>query len=271
MNAVRDSLLMGGGMTSLWTRDPVLAHLLREAAEDPETGGLILSGSRGAALGDAESDYDVLWVLSDGAYAARAARADPHAGERQPVSGMPYVDLEYTCLRRLRELVTKPSWRTSAFTTAQVLLDKTGEVAAAVQAIATVPDERAREDAARAFDAYLNAFYRSLKAWHRGNELGARLQAAESITHLIRTLFALAHRWPPYHDRLGTQLALLDAQGWPPGYLHDTLLGILRTGDPRLQQQLETGVETLLRAHGFGHIVDGWGGEIERVRGFTFA
>ncbi len=257
-------------MTSLWAGDPVLAHLLGEATEDPETVGLILGGSRGAAMGDAESDYDLLWVLSEEAYAARAARADPLAGKLRPITGIPYVDLGYTCPRRLHELAANPSWRTPAFTTAQVLLDKTGEVAAAVQAIVTVPEERAREDAARAFDAYLNAFYRSLKAWRRGNELGARLQAAESTTHLIRTLFALARRWPPYHDRLSTQLALLDEQGWPPSYLHDTLLGILRTGDPRLQQELETEVETLLRAHGLGNVVDGWGGEIERVRGFLF-
>ena len=96
-----------------------------------------------------------------------------------------------------------------------------------------------------------NAFYRSLKAWRRGNELGGRLQAAESVMHLVRVLFALERRRTPYYDRLVWQLDRLDTQGWPAGYLRDTLLQLVQTGDPRLQQKLELQVETLLRARGF--------------------
>jgi hypothetical protein len=76
--------------------------------------------------------------------------------------------------------------------------------------------------------------YRSLKAWRRSNELGARLQAAESAMHLVRCLFALEQRWTPYHDRLDGQLDTLGvAQNWPPGYLKDALLRLVSTGAPR--------------------------------------
>jgi hypothetical protein len=119
------------------------------------------------------------------------------------------------------------------------------------------------------FDAYLNAFYRSLKAWRRGNELGARLQAAESAMHVVRVLFALERCWPPYHDRLATQLERLSSQGWEPGYLEATLLQLVRTGDPNLQQELEGRVEALVRGRGYD--VDLWDGEIERVRSWGFA
>jgi hypothetical protein len=39
--------------------DPVLTALVREAADDPETIGLILSGSRSAGCADEASDYDL--------------------------------------------------------------------------------------------------------------------------------------------------------------------------------------------------------------------
>src|SRR5262249_9561880 len=55
-----------------WGNDPVLAPLLAAAAVDPEVEGLILSGSRGAGIHDAESDYDIEWVLTDAAYDRRA-------------------------------------------------------------------------------------------------------------------------------------------------------------------------------------------------------
>jgi hypothetical protein len=43
--------------------DPVLAALVREAAADDETVGLVLSGSRAAGQATAESDYDPVAML----------------------------------------------------------------------------------------------------------------------------------------------------------------------------------------------------------------
>lgn len=45
--------------------DPVVAPLIDAARDDPSTIGLILHGSRGAGMGDEESDYDLIWVLTD--------------------------------------------------------------------------------------------------------------------------------------------------------------------------------------------------------------
>jgi hypothetical protein len=65
------------------------------------------------------------------------------------------------------------------------------------------------------YDSYLNSFVRSLKAWRRGDDLGGRLHAAESALYLVKTLFGLEHRWPPYHDVLFAELTALEgAQGW---------------------------------------------------------
>ncbi len=43
-------------------------------------------------------------------------------------------------------------------------------------------------------------------------------------------------------------------------------LAIMRTGEPRLQRQLEVRVEALLRERGYGAVVDACDGDIERVK-----
>lgn len=257
------------GAHSDQTDDAILRRLIAEAAADPETLGLILGGSRGAGCADAESDYDLHWVWTDEAYRRWQAEGRPLQAKRL-APGEPVMDIAYTCPERLAHLAAHPGWWTPGFADARAVFDRDGAVGAALRAIATIPDDHAAQVAAGAFDAYLNAFYRSLKAWRRGNELGGRLQAAESALHLVRALFALERRWAPYHDRLATRLDTLNAQGWPPGYLREALLNLTGGGSPRRQQELQARVEALMRARGFGHVLDAWGGDIERVKGFRF-
>jgi hypothetical protein len=245
--------------------DDVLAALINEAAADPETAGLILSGSRAVGLETAESDYDLYWVLAGEAYERRQANG-ASLREKREHADHPPVDLVYVCQRDLDRLPAVPGWATYGYATARVLLDKTGEVTRAIAAIVTMPADKAQADVAGWFDAYANAFYRSVKAWRRGDELGGRLHAADSAGHLVRTLFALEQRWTPYHDRLVPQLWRLDGQGWLPGSLHETLLDLLRTGDPVRQIELEVQVEALLRRRGFGAAVDRWSSELARLR-----
>jgi Domain of unknown function (DUF4037) len=249
-----------------WAGDPLLQPLIAAAMADPEIEGLILGGSRGAGAHDAESDYDLVWVLADQAFDRRAERGESLHIRHDP--GQPPLDVSYTCLRELARIAARASWELPGYATAHVLYDRTGQVAQAIQAMVTMPEERARADVLGWFDAYLNAFYRSLKAWRRGNQLGGQLQAAESALHLVRVLFALERRWAPYHDRLVGQLGTLAGQGWPPGYLHDALIKLVQTGDPKLQQELEARVEALVRSRGFDP--DMWDGEIERVKAFRF-
>jgi Domain of unknown function (DUF4037) len=249
-----------------WQDDPTLEAFVHTAAADPDTLGLLLSGSRGAGVVAADSDYDLVWIVGDTAFDRRVERGEPAEARLSGDGRAALVELTYTCPRRLVELAANPSWRTAGYAYSTVVLDKTGQVADLVRAIATRPEEAARADVAGWFDSYLNAFYRSLKAWRRGDELGGRLQAAESVTALVRTLFALERRWPPYHDRLMRQLDALELQGWPAGYLREALLDVLRTGDPAVQKELEARVEALLRTRGFGSVIDAWGEEIERVR-----
>ena len=265
---------MDGNLDSVreWQGDAVLGPLLRQAAGDEGTLGVLLTGSRGAGLADEHSDYDVIFVLTEDAFAARKARGEP-AHVRDLDLGSPgspggkRADLSYTTLRRLADLAARPGWRTYAYVASKVLLDKTGEVTRAVAAIAAIPEAQAQADVPAWLDAYLNAFYRALKAARRGNDLGARLHAAASVMHLVQALFRLERRWPPYLDYLGPPLETLAGQGWRPGELRDSFLAILRAADVDAQRRLEARVEVLMRARGYGHVLDAWGGDLERVKG----
>jgi hypothetical protein len=245
--------------------DPILAPLLAAARRDPDTLGIILHGSRGAGVGDERSDYDLVWVLTDTEYERRQDSGEP-LGDVTYAGGRKLVEIDFTCPRRLADTGT-PEWVIQGLAPARVLLDKSGEVTACWQALVALPEKGAREQIAELFDGYLNAFYRSMKAAHRGNELGARLQAAESIIYLVRTLFALERRRTPFHDRLAGALDSLEGQGWAAGELHDDLLAIMRTADPNRQRHLEDRVEELMRARGYGGVIGAWEGEIERVKG----
>jgi hypothetical protein len=246
-------------------RDPILDALVEEAAGDSETVGLLLSGSRAAGQATPSSDYDLFRVLSDVAHERRQADGVP-LRERRERPGQPYLDLVYICQNDLDRLPETPGWWTYGYATARVLVDKTGAVTRALQAIKTMPPEKAQADVAGWFDAYANALLRSVKAARRGDELGARLQAADSAMHLMRTLFSLERRWTPYHDRLAASLPLLAGQGWPDGYLHDALLALVSMGDPERQLELAGRVEALLRSRGFESTVAAWTAEIDRLR-----
>lgn len=251
-----------------WAADPILGPMLREAAADTNVLGMVLSGSRGAGLADELSDYDVIWILTEEALAARKERSESlHVREPDPHNAAnKLIDQSFTSLHQLAELAAKPNWRTYAYAVSQVLLDKTGEVARAIEAIAIMPEEQARVDGPAWCDAYLSAFYRAMKAARRGNELGARLHAAASVSYLVQALFRLERRWPPYLDYLGPHLDTLERQGWQPGELNSAFLSIVRTADVGTQCQLEERVETLMRARGYGGVIDAWGGDLERAK-----
>lgn len=233
----------------------VLDELVAEVTADPESIGLILHGSRAAGVGGPDSDYDLVRVVTDEALAARRDRDELR--ERRP--GPPEADVVYASPERLRLRAESTDGYTPMFVTAEVVADTDGQVAALVEAIVANAGARARADLDELYDGYLNCFFRSLKAWRRGDELGGRMQAAHSCLCLVRLLFAAERLLPPFHDQLSAPLRELErVQGWDEGYLAETLTRVLATGDPTLQQELELRVEALFDSRGIAHL---WGPE----------
>jgi hypothetical protein len=248
--------------------DPILTAVAGEAQADQATLGLLLTGSRAEGLADAESDYDLIWILTDEERDRRERAGDDlHVKRRH---GMAVLDIVYSSLPRLRETAATPGWWSPGFAGSQVLVAKTDDVLDVHRALTTMDEDTARAQVREQFDGYLNGYYRSLKAWRRGDELAARIEAAESLMYLVRTLFALERAWAPYPKQLIVRLPELAVQGWETDSLEARLRTIVSSGDPRVQQELERRVETLLRGRGYGDVVDGWDGEIQRVSRFVF-
>jgi hypothetical protein len=240
-------------------RDP-LAELVEEVRADPASLGLLLHGSRATCRGGAGSDYDLIRVV--------AAEPAGTLHERREAPGLPTLDILHQSIGRLRAHAGNAGWWTATYADARVLVDETGEVERLRRAIVARGGEQAWAGVAEAYDSYLNSWVRSLKAWRGGDALGGRLHAAESALHLVRTLFGLERRWPPYHDRLAAELPSLEsAQGWEPGSLERALLELLGSGRPAFQQQLEERVETLLGSRGFEHE---WSDDLEPLKALRF-
>ena len=122
-----------------WTDDRDLDPFIKAATDDIETVGLFLSGSRGAGVAAHDSDYDLHWVLSDEAYARRCERQEPLKVSRPAEGRRPRVELLYTCLDRLTERARNPGWWTAGYAASQVLVDKTGQTTAILEAVRQMP------------------------------------------------------------------------------------------------------------------------------------
>jgi predicted nucleotidyltransferase len=212
--------------------------ILEEAERDANVVGVLLKGSQSMVAADEESDWDVVVVLLEG---------EPS----QKKDGR--LELITTTLERIRGV---SMWELPALAHSRVLLDKTGEVAEAVDAAGRVT----REQIAELYDSYLNDFYRSLKAWRRGRELGARIMCGRSLWWLGDFLIALEGKRAPYTEYWGGRL----------GELEPLILEVARTADPQKQQELQAAVEQIATAHCFRDVYDAWDGDIDRVMTFRF-
>jgi predicted nucleotidyltransferase len=233
--------------------DSVIEALRAEGAADPDVIGILLTGSRANGAVTAESDYDVIFVVSDETM-ARYERE-----KREPKRGAtidPPIDTSdiqwHECPRTLRE------YNTFGADVCRVIYDRTGELTALSEELECMQEQQAREKAATAYDAYLNSMFRSLKCWRRGDELGARMNAAQSVDALLDTLFALERLWRPFASRVYLHLGKLDGQGWQAGELRSILVDLLATGDPRFQQQIAQRVKALMAERGHGHVYEAW-------------
>lgn len=247
----------------------VIQALIAEAITDPDVLGLVLTGSRAIGAVTPESDYDVIFVVTDEALARYAqTHTTPPRGTTitPPIST---ADIWNESPSNLR-LGTAESWMLPAYAEARVLYDRTGETTRLIDALRQMSADQAQATVAYWYNAYLNGLYRSLKAWRRGNELGGRMEAAQTADYLLHVLFALEHHWRPYSSRLIFHLDKLERQGWRPGELGAILLDLISTGDPSRQQVVARQVAALLRERGFGHVYDGWDGQIDRALSWVF-
>ena len=197
--------------------DDVLAEIVREAEADPHTVALVLCGSRSQGHARPDSDYDL--------HVVRTVSGTPPP--------RPNVEWAAITIDELREM--EPYWWTDALVQGLVLVDKTGgELTVILERLG------AANDVEGPYDAYLNALVRGKAAARRGDELGARLHAADAVRNLAAALAALDGKRPRFHDRLAGTLG-----DWEP-----RLVTILRDPDVDAQLALFEDVRAFMEARG---------------------
>jgi hypothetical protein len=246
--------------------DPVLADVVARAGADPDSVGLCLHGSRSQGVHRPDSDYDILWIVTDEAHVKRGATDELVANRVLPNGAR--VDIHFLSPGVLTEIAADPARARSTCFTVRILLDKTGEVDAGITAMRATANRRAVAELADYFDEYNIAFGRSLKCWRRGEVLGARLNAARSAQFLLRLLYAAQGRWAPFADYLTLDLPELEsAQGWPAGFVAAALHRLLDDADPGFQQDLQLRVARFLAGR---DIVYPYPEDLELAHSWTF-
>jgi hypothetical protein len=231
--------------------------------------GLVLLGSRAIGGVAPESDYDAIFVVTDEAATRyEQTQRTPARGTRiiPPINKM---DIWNDCPRNM-QIGKVEDWMLPAFAECAILYDRTGETTHLIDGLGRMPADQAQAAVAKWYGAYLNGLYRSLKAWRRGNELGGRMEAAQTADYLLHVLYALERHWRPYSSRLIYHLDKLAHQGWQPDELKGILLDLISTGHPKRQQAVARRIVTLLRERGFDHIYDEWDGQIDVALSWDF-
>jgi predicted nucleotidyltransferase len=221
------------------------SRLLARAGGDDNVVGVIHSGSRGR--GDyvhEDSDWDFFVVVRD----LRGEYPSQHGD---------HVEYAEITLERLAD---PPDWARPALLSVDLLLDKTGEVAAAVQTATTVEPESAGEP----LDGYINMYYRSAKNARVGLELASLLDAQESIPWFLQFVFNVHGRVRPFNKWLEWEL---QRHPLPVDVDLALLRRIATTGELAAQQTLFRWTETLAREAGLDAVVDGWEPDLAWLRG----
>lgn len=130
--------------------DPFLTELIETVRDDPQTIGLLLHGSRSVGRHRADSDYDLIRIVTAVAYEAR--RAAGAIVEKFIAEGMHKADVLYQTPSRIETYVTEPDWYTPTYMSARILFDRTGAVRQLLARIAAEAGRTARVRLAASYD-----------------------------------------------------------------------------------------------------------------------
>ncbi|MFF3334601.1 hypothetical protein ACFYWX_34535 [Streptomyces sp. NPDC002888] len=233
-------------------------EFVERATADPAVVGLVLKGSQAhEGMATEHSDHDLYVVVADGAE-TDLARFAGHRSPRLDVLVVPLADFRAAGM---------PGFERYALARARVVFDRLdGELDKILTAKARLGVEEALRAAGGRLDAYANAHYRSVKNARDRESLAARLDAADSLSHLLELLFALDRRPRPYNKYLRWELAHHPLPDWDTTELLGSLEHIAATADVTAQRALFARVEGMARRAGHGAVLDGWGDDLRLMR-----
>jgi len=242
------------------------ARLLERARTDPAVLAFWLGGSRGMGRPTIHSDYDVAFIIADGAHAAFCAEFG--LAEPFEMDWRPGIDLTARTFAMLEAAAAwggdERGYRYSyAHLTADI--DKTGRAQPLIDEKGRVPAREAEPFIHASLDHALNQAYRALKCLRDGDPAASRLEAAEAVAPFLDAAFALHdRRLRPYYKYLSWELETYPLAKLPfsPAALMDRLAALLsEASGPELCRLLAES-EGPFRAAGHGGAFDGWGGKL---------
>jgi hypothetical protein len=247
-------------------RESQYQALLADAQDDPDVLGVFLFGSRSReAFADERSDYDVGVVVADreGALAAFDERW-PHAHG----AGVEIASTTLSGLCEHGEYGGPTEWARYQYSHVALLIDKSGEVETILRAKERVPEGVRAGVVAGALGGYINSTYRSLRNRMVGVERAARLDAAESLPHALKAMFAMEARVRPFNKYLDWELRShpLADLAWAADTVLPRLDAVL-AGQADEQSALLRDMERVARQHGFASAIDDWQPDVGWLRG----
>ena len=240
-------------------------RILWGAKADPNILGFWLDGSRGKGLITRDSDYDCVMLVRDGVLAEYKARY-----KKQPD---PKIELRVKTLEQLQKHAAWGSddeWDRYNYAHLKPLVDKTGRLSGIFAEKASVPEAFRRKYVSGHLDGYINEMYRSLKCLRDGQISGWRLHAAQSVTPLLKVLYGMHGRVPPFLKYLEWDLKNfpLEKLTMSPDELVGSILKITTTGSVREQQRLFGHMEAMARGAWYDNVFESWGSRLAWIKSF---
>lgn len=232
--------------------------IVDEAKNDPNVLGLILVGSRGKEFENEYSDYDAIIILKD--------EASEEIIEKYKNKKSVDMDLKIYSISDFKNYATWDSamaWDRYTFAHVKILINKTEELEKIINDKGCIPKDKQKQFIEWWLDGYMNGAFRSIKALRNKNELGARLEATNSMLDLLTLVFAVNGRHRPFLGYTEKELIKypLEKLPWEVSDFIKMISLVLKTSDLKTQQKLLRDIENWCQGLGYGHIIDAWEGK----------
>jgi len=232
---------------------------LKEAQENDDIVGFILTGSRSKGFENEHSDYDAIMIVKD-----EAAKAIHDRYEEEKVRDFDLTVCSMSDFKTFAAWDGPEAWDRYDYAHVKILVDKTnGELEQLAKEKGYIPQDKLSAFVDTWIDGYVNGVYRSVKCIRNGNSFGAHLEASNSMLDLLTLVFALNGRHRPFLGYVEKELEKYPLENllWSPSEFVAKIKKVFETADLETQQELLKGVEKMCRRNKHGHMFDGWEGK----------
>ncbi len=238
-------------------KDKIFETICVLAENDSNVIGLFLSGSRGKHFENQYSDYDIRIIFVNNVNFENAKQTYKAFIQKQVID-IQFFTLEQLC--QYAELDDANAWDRYSFSHVKAIIDKTKEIQNLIDSKGKLPESFRQDFIATELDSFINSCIRTLKCHRIEDELGAKLEATNSIYSLANLLFALEGRQAPFASYLSRELEFYPLKHFPLSSeeLLELISEIIHNSNVSSLQKLMQIIEPLCIEEGLAHIFEDW-------------